>query len=326
MSSPTIAMMFPGQGSQYPRMAAGLYRQEPTFTNAMDEVFDAFGTEGPPLRADWLAEAPTVPIDHVTRAQPLLFAIDLAMARMVTNWGFAPDVVIGHSIGELAAAAFADILSLPDAAGVILDRVHRIAAAPAGGMLAVAATVDEVEPYLSREVAVAAINAPRQTILAGPNIALDAVSAGLRSAGRTCRTVPSLSAFHSPMLLPAATGSIEYLASLTPRAPRIPVYSCYTTEPLDQATIADPAYWAHHPVATVRFWPTLDALVESCDHIVCVEAGPGQGLSTVARRHPAMRGGRGAVVSVSPARAGGEDWQAAAAAFATLTSVCPPLP
>ncbi|WP_433578325.1 acyltransferase domain-containing protein [Nocardia brasiliensis] len=325
MSEPTLAMMFPGQGSQYPRMAAGLYREEPTFTKAMDEVFAAFGAEGAPLRDDWLAAAPVVPIDHVTRAQPLLFAIDYAMARMVTNWGFAPDLVIGHSIGELAAAAFTDILSLPEAAGVVLDRVHRIAAAPAGGMLAVAATVDELEPYLSQEVALAAINAPRQTILAGSDTALATVSAELRAAGRTCRTVPSLSAFHSPLLLPAATGSLEYLATLTPRLPRIPVFSCYTTRPLDQATIADPAYWAHHPVATVRFWPTLDALVGSHERIVCVEAGPGQGLSTVARRHPAMREGRGAVVSVAPARAGGADWQAAAAAFATLTSVCAPL-
>ncbi|QIS02137.1 acyltransferase domain-containing protein [Nocardia brasiliensis] len=326
MGNPSLVMMFPGQGSQYPGMAAGLYRQEPTFTRAMDEVFTAFGTEGAALREDWLAETPTVPIDHVTRAQPLLFAVDYAMARMVRNWGFDPDVVIGHSIGELAAATFAEILSLPEATGVVLDRVRRIAAAPAGGMLAVAATVEEVEPYLSADVALAAINAPRQTILAGPDTALAAVSADLRAAGRTCRTVPSLSAFHSPMLQPAATGSLAYLATLTPRTPRVPVYSCYTTRPLDQATIADPAYWAHHPVATVRFWPTLDALVGAHERLVCVEAGPGQGLSTVARRHPTMRAGRGTVVSVSPARAGGAQWQAAAAAFAALTAACPPLP
>ncbi|MGW5440423.1 acyltransferase domain-containing protein [Nocardia asteroides] len=320
--------MFPGQGAQYPQMAAGLYRREPTFTAAMDEVFDAFGVEGERLRIDWLSDTPSVPIDHVTRAQPLLFAVDYALGRMVVNWGLRPDVLIGHSIGELAAAVFAEILPLSEVAGMVLDRVRHLAAAPPGAMLAVAAGVDELAPYLINDVAVAAINAPRQTILAGPNIGIDAVADKLRGAGTLFQRVPATTAFHSPMLAAAAAASLDDLASIRPSTPRTPVYSCYTTGPLDDATISDPAYWASHPVATVRFWQTLDAMITANDAMVCVETGPGQGLSRIARRHPAARRGNAAVVPVSPGRPGGDggDWKSAAAAYAQLSALCVPAP
>ncbi|MCM6778693.1 acyltransferase domain-containing protein [Nocardia sp. CDC159] len=326
-----MALLLPGQGSQYDRMAAGLYRHEPSFTAAIDEVFAAFGAEGEALRQDWLGVTPTVSIDHVTRAQPLLFAVDYALGRMVMNWGLRPDVLIGHSVGELVAAALAGIFSLPEAAGVLLDRVHRIDAAPPGGMLAVAASVDALGPYVSETVSIAAINAPKQTILAGPDEELERISAELRSTGRTCRRVPALSAFHSPVLAAAARGSVEHLAALTPRSPRIPVVSCYTTHPLDDATIADPVFWADQPVAPVRFWPALDRLIASHDRVVCVETGPGQGLAQIARRHPAMRAGRGSVIAVSPARPGPEDRDrgttaAARAALAGLIRPSAPRP
>ncbi|MFC4374190.1 acyltransferase domain-containing protein [Nocardia halotolerans] len=315
--------MFPGQGSQYTRMAADLYRREPTFTCAMDEVFEAIGADGGRMCDDWRAEEPAVPIDHVTRAQPLLFAVDYALGRMVMNWGFRPDVLIGHSIGEMVAAVFAEIFSLQEAVGIVLDRVRRLADAPPGGMLAVAAAVDEVERYLSQLTAVAAVNAPKQTILAGPSAELDVIAAELRTAGKASRRVPSLTAFHSPVLAPAAAGSAAYLRSTNPRPPRIPVFSCYTTDPLDERTATDRDYWVRQPVDTVRFWPTLDKLMASYNDLICVEVGPGRGLSMLALRHPAVREGRVPVVAVSPARPGiGDgDWRTAAAAFASLSTL-----
>ncbi|MGH3982308.1 MAG: acyltransferase domain-containing protein [Pseudonocardiaceae bacterium] len=320
MNRRAVALMFPGQGSQHTQMASGLYLHEPVFTAAMDEVFSAFGNEGEPLRSDWLAEHPAVSIDHVTRAQPLLFAVDYALGRMLLSWGIRPAALLGHSVGEMAAATLADVFTLDDAAALILDRVRRLAAAPPGGMLAVAAGTEALEPFLTAEVVVAAMNAPRQTILAGPNDPLDAVAVRLRDAGLTCQRVPSLTAFHTPMLAEATGCAIERFAATPVMPPRMLLYSGYTAEPLTGEKVADPAYWASQPVDVVRFWPALDALLGQCDDVVCVEAGPGQGLARIARRHPTVRTGRGAVVSLLPARPGPaeRDRESVAAAFDTL--------
>ncbi|MGC5563050.1 acyltransferase domain-containing protein [Streptomyces sp. FR-108] len=298
-----VALLLPGQGSQQPRMAAGLYGYEPVFTEAMDEFFDAAGAEGGPLREDWLAERPATELDHVTRSQPLLFAVDLALGRLVLSWGVRPAALLGHSIGELASAVLAGVFGTRDAVGLVLDRVGRLAKAPPGGMLAVAASTAEVAPYLSGDVVVGAVNAPRQTILAGPDGPLDKAGRALGEAGFVCRRVPSLSAFHSPLLEPACRGAAERFAAVRRSSPSVPVHSAYTAAPLTRADIDDPAFWARQPVAPVLFWPALEGLLATGDHLL-VEVGPGQGLSQVARRHPAVRRGTSAVVSLLPARPG----------------------
>ncbi|MFI7300093.1 acyltransferase domain-containing protein [Streptomyces sp. NPDC050121] len=298
-----VALLLPGQGSQHQRMAAGLYGHEPVFTAAMDEFFDAAGPEGGPLREDWLAERPATDMDHVTRSQPLLFAVDHALGRLVLSWGVRPAALLGHSIGELASVALAGVFGLRDATGLVLDRVRRLAEAPPGGMLAVAASTAEVTPYLSGDVVVGAVNAPRQTVLAGPDGPLDKVDRTLREAGFVCRRVPSLSAFHSPVLEPACRGAAERFAAVDKSTPSLPVHSAYTPGPLTESAIDDPSFWALQPVAPVLFWPALEGLLATGDHLL-LEVGPGQGLSQVARRHPAVRRGTSAVVSLLPARPG----------------------
>ncbi|WP_432054867.1 acyltransferase domain-containing protein [Streptomyces sp. bgisy022] len=325
MDVPAILLMFPGQGSQHARMAAGLYGSEPVFTAAMDEVlaaYDAAGDcEGQRLRADWLSDRPAVPLDHVTRSQPLLFAVDYALGRMVLATTGRPWALLGHSVGEMAGAALAGVFTLRDAACLLLDRVRRLAQAPPGGMLAVAAGEDVLGPYLVEgEVAVAAVNSPRQTILAGPVAPLAAVARALREAGLTCREVPSLTAFHSPVLAPYTTGAAERFASTRVAAPSIPLRSGYRPGAVTGRLAADPSYWAGHPVETVRFWPALDAMLRSRTGVVCLETGPGQGLSTVARRHPTVRSGRNAVVSLLPPRAGTAEMDRTSVA-AALTAV-----
>ncbi|MEU3353831.1 acyltransferase domain-containing protein [Streptomyces sp. NPDC037389] len=293
-----VALLLPGQGSQHPRMATGLYSgeaAEPEFAAAMDEVFTAMGAAGKPLRADWFAERPTVPVDHVTRSQPLIFAVDYALARLVMSRGVRPAALLGHSVGEMAAAVLAGVFTLPDATALVLDRVRRLADAPPGGMLAVAAAPGELEPYLGDDVVVGAVNAPRQTVLAGPEAPLEKTGQALRDALFTCRRVPSLTGFHSPMLEPACRGAEELFASVPVRAPRITIHSAYTAGPLTHGDVANPAYWARHPVAPVLFWPALDALLSTGDHIL-IETGPGDGLSRLARRHPRVRAGTSKVL------------------------------
>ncbi|GAA2248231.1 hypothetical protein GCM10010145_14330 [Streptomyces ruber] len=325
MTPSVVLLLFPGQGSQHARMAVGLYGHDPVFTAAMDEVFDAYDVtadgEGRRLRADWMSEHPAVPLDHVTRSQPLLFAVDYALGRMVTAATGRPWALLGHSVGEMAAAALAGVFTLRDAAGLLLDRVRRLAPAPPGGMLAVAAGEDALAPYLGDgEVTVAAVNSPRQTILAGPDGPLRAVTRRLRQAGLTCREVPSMTAFHSPVLAPYAAGAAERFAATPVTAPRVPLHSGYRRGLVTARVAADPSYWAGHPVETVRFWPALDAVLTSRTEVVCLETGPGQGLSTIARRHPTVRSGRNTVVPLLPPRAGAAeaDRESAAAALAAV--------
>ena len=156
-----VALLFAGQGAQQARMAAGIYGSEPVFSATMDEVLGCFGASGQLLRADWLADDPDISIDEVSRAQPLLFAVDYALGRMVLSWGCRPAALIGHSVGEIAAATLAGAFRLADAVDLLRDRVAQAENAPAGGMLAVAASVAQVSPYLADGVVVGAVNGPR---------------------------------------------------------------------------------------------------------------------------------------------------------------------
>lgn len=298
-----VALLLPGQGAQYRRMGAGLYASEPVFTEAMDEVFSAMGAAGPALRTDWLAERPSVPTESAAWAQPLLFAVDYALGRLVMSWQVEPATLLGHSIGEMAAAVLAGVFELRDATGLVLDRVSRVAAAPPGGMLAVAAAPAEVEPFLGGDVVVGAVNAPRHTVLAGPRGLLAEVARRLDANGLTSRPVPSHTAFHSPVLAPFLVGAEERVAAVACRPPLITVYSGYTAAPLRTAEALDPGFWARQPMAPVLFWSALDALLSSGDHVL-VEAGPGRGLGSIARRHPAVRRGASSVVTLLSARPG----------------------
>jgi acyl transferase domain-containing protein len=279
-------------------MAVGLYAAEPRFAAAMDEVFALLGPDGPAVRADWLAEHPAVPIDHVTRSQILLFAVDHALGSVLLDRGVDPAVLLGHSIGEVAAAVLAGVLTLPDAVALVWDRIGHLAAAPPGGMLAVAATAEQVEPFTTDEVVIGALNAPRQTVLAGAEAPLQAVTDRLRAAGLTCVRVPASSGFHSPSLAGAAERALDGLWSVPFRVPRRTVVSGYTAAPLTAAEARDPRFWASHPVAPVRFWPALDLTLRSGPALLC-ETGHGS-LMTSARRHPAVRRGDCAVLTLLP--------------------------
>lgn len=299
-----VALLLPGQGAQYPRMAAGLYTSEPVFAAAMDEVFHALGPAGPGLRTQWLTG--DEPLDDAARAQPLLFAVDYALGRLVSSWGAGPDALLGHSVGEMAAAALAGVFTVRDAALLVLDRVSRVAAAPAGGMLAVAAGVAQVEPHLGRDVAVGAVNAPRHTVLAGPRGPLADVAARLEAAGLNSLPVPSDTAFHSPVLAPALAGARAAVARTVRRPPAVTMYSGCTAAVLRPEEALDPGFWARQPMEPVLFWAALDALLSDGPYLL-VEAGPGRGLAGIARRHPAVRRGHSAVVALLPGGPGDDE-------------------
>ena len=295
-----VALLLPGQGAQYRRMGAGLFPAEPAFARAMNEVFAMMGVRGEQLRSDWLAERPSLPTEHASWSQPLLFAIDYALGRLVLSWDLRPTALLGHSVGEIAAAALAGIFELGDAISLVLDRVDRVAAAPPGGMLAVAATADEVAPLLPADVVIGAVNAPRNTVIAGPRAELDRAARILSEHAIVTMTVPSLSAFHSPSVWPALAGTQAGVAALPRRLPTITVISGYSAAPLRPQDVRDPAFWARQPADPVLFWPALGTLLAGTA-LTLIEAGPGQLLSRIARLHPAVRRGTSTVVPLLPA-------------------------
>lgn len=303
---PPVALLLPGQGSQYQRMVAGLYRSEPVFTCAIEEVFDLIGPDAGAVRSDWLSTDPVVSIDHVTRSQVLLFALDYALSRQIMSWGVEPVALLGHSAGELAAATLSGVITLGDAVTLMCDRISLLADAPPGGMLAVVASPERVGGYLDGDVVVGAVNSPTQVILAGPLAALNRTAEALRTDGFTCRPVPATSGFHSPMLAELADASVPLIEKIEFSTPHTALYSGYTATRLTERDLADPRLWANHPAAPVLFWPALNTLLGDGDFRL-VEAGPGQCLATVARRHSAVARGRSEVFAASPARAGGDE-------------------
>ncbi|MEU9235237.1 acyltransferase domain-containing protein [Streptomyces subrutilus] len=295
-----VGLLLPGQGSQHRGMATGLYGGEPVFRAAVDEVLEAWGAEGEAIRADWLG-APAgagVPIDDGRRSQPLLFAVDHGLGRLLLSWGVTPAEALGHSAGEVVAATLAGVFTVAEAARLVRGRVGAAARIPPGGMLAVAASADELDPYLSGQVAVAAVNAPRRTMLAGPRAELAAVAARLARDGLTGRPVPATNPFHSPAMEPAVAAAERAFDAL-PGPARFPVRSGYTGRLLTAEEAGSARFWARQVVDTVRFGPALTALLDAGDRLL-VECGPGRVLSSLAQRQHAVRSGASAVVSMLP--------------------------
>lgn len=313
-ASPTrpVALLLPGQGAQQPGMAIGLYGHEPVFTAVMDEFFTLLGREGEELRADWLSECPRVPLDDASRAQPLLFAVGYALGRTLLAHGVRPAVLLGHSIGELAAAALAGVFDLPDAAWLMSARSAAMAGVGPGGMLAVAARPEELAHLLPDgsgggpgAVAVGAVNAPAQTVLSGLEPQLTEVEETLREARVAARRVPARQAFHSPAVAGAADLFETAFGGVSLNAPVIRVWSTRTARPVRPHEAADAGFWAQQLAEPVLFWPALDNLLRHGDFTL-VETGPGQGLSMLARRHPRVRSRRSGVVPLLPPRPGGD--------------------
>lgn len=273
-----VAFLLPGQGSQHARMATGL--TDPTFTTALEECFDLFDAEGLDLRAVWKSG------DDVTDtgvAQPLLFAVGWALSRMWDAWGVRPDALLGHSIGELTAAAIADVFDLPDAVRLVVARARAMSALPSvGGMLAVTADLATVRKLAGPDVVIAAENGPRQIVVAGTGQALKRFAVILTDEQVRFRRLDVANAFHTPHMADAVAEFARAFDGVVARAPRIPVYSA-ATGALMSAT--DPAFWTRQLVEPVWFSRALRSLLADGTWTF-LEVGPGHALSGLARQHP----------------------------------------
>ena len=298
------AFLFPGQASQRVFMAEGLYKFSKIFRNIVDECCEriqpALGVDlrrimWPP---DDERQAAEQRITSTDITQPAVFIIDYAVARLWMELGVRPHAVMGHSLGEFVAACIAGVLELDDALRLVVERGRLMSELPQGKMLAVGLSEGQVQPLLGPELALAAVNGPELTVIAGTADACDELQRRLEEQKTPVRSLRTSHAFHSPMMDPILPRFSQLLKQVRMRPPVLRYVSNLTGNWITQNELSDPVYWATHLRQTVRFNSGLDTLLRSGVSLL-IEAGPGNVLSGLAVQHPAHQDGQTVVPTIA---------------------------
>jgi amino acid adenylation domain-containing protein len=289
--SQDVVFMFPGQGDQYLYMGKALYDNEKVFREAMDEcaaILKADLKENIldiiyPKNATQEAEDK---LKDTGYSQPALFSIGYALGKLWGSWGIYPAAFAGHSIGEFVSAYFAGVFSLEDALKLIATRGKMMSSLPGGSMLSVRVPAEEIKPYLSADIALAAANSPKLCVVAGTDKAISILSTDLTKKGILNRLLPTSHAFHSHMMDNVVAPFEEVVKTVKLNEPLIPIISTVTGERLKPSEATDPHYWAKHLRSTVVFGMAIQKLIDE-GHTVFLELGPANSASTLTRQQAA---------------------------------------
>jgi acyl transferase domain-containing protein len=285
--SPRIGLLCTGQGAQYPGMTRALYRSCPPYrahlTRAAAAVDPTLAAPGGLLNL-MFSDSPA--IHHTRYAQPALFAVSYALGAALLELGVEPAFLTGHSVGEFAAAVLAEVLTLDDAARLVVSRGQLMQQLPAGGaMSAVDVPATDVAALVAAEPScgIAAVNGPRSTVVSGPAEAVDRITRTLAARGAKVTSLAVSHAFHSPLMAPAQAAFREIAGAVSPRKAKIPLVSTLRGGVVDGSDM-DADYWAAQLTSTVRFADAIATATTQAPPTHLVELGPRSTLLALARR------------------------------------------
>ncbi len=305
---PRIAFLFTGQGAQYAGMARSLYETQPTFRAAMDACADVLKSQlDRPLLSLLDPQAGSI-LDQTGYTQPVMFSVEYALATLWRSWGIEPDAVMGHSVGEFAAACTAGVFSLEDGLRLIAERARLMASLPSGGLMAaVFASEPQVSAALASyadRVAIAALNGPENIVISGDEPAVRELLARFESEGIKSKTLATSHAFHSQRMDPILEPLRQVAETIHFSTPKTAIIANLTGQAADGGTYADPSYWSRHARSAVRFAESIQTLVDrGCE--LFLEIGPSPTLIGMGRRCLSENNH----VWLPSLRPGRDDWQ-----------------
>ncbi|MEL6813706.1 MAG: SDR family oxidoreductase [Cyanobacteria bacterium J06598_3] len=316
----SVTFMFSGQGSQYVGMGQDLYQQEPVFREVIDrcatllkpilgedirgllypthfQSASSVGTQNLRSQPTKNNTAHSQKLSQTAFTQPALFMVEYALAQLWMSWGIRPQAMVGHSIGEYVAACLAGVFSLEDALRLVATRGQLMQSLPAGSMLAIAQTVNEVQDLLKDypAISLATVNGP-SCVVSGPTDQIEALQHDLEQCDVDgsdapviyCRRIRTSHAFHSAMMDAILLTFTQQVQAITLNPPTLPYLSNVSGTWISEAQATDPHYWAEHLRQTVQFAPAVAQLLQDPDAIL-LEVGPGRTLSHFVKQHPDLR-------------------------------------
>ncbi len=322
-TAPEVVFMFPGQGSQYPGMGSGLYAAEPAYARWIDRGAEILrpiiGQDLTALltRADLSDDEAARALRDTRLTQPALFIVQYGCARVWMDRGITPAAMVGHSVGEFTAAALAGVMDFETGLRIIAARGQLMQDQPGGAMLSVRAPLEALEPHLFAGVELAAMNAPKAQVVAGPFDAIEQLELRLSAAGIAAKRLHTSHAFHSAMMDPVVSALETEISGVALAAPTIPLVSSVTGDWLTDKDARSPAFWAAQARASVNFQAALQAVCEEASRVL-VEMGAGGTLSAFATQTLGRGGFGGVFQSLTDHTQTECDVDAMASAFANL--------
>jgi acyl transferase domain-containing protein/acyl carrier protein len=295
--------MFSGQGSQYPGMTHGLYQQYPVFRETVDNCCSLLQAHLDlnllellyPKQAN--EEAAVKHLTETRYAQPSLFVVEYALAKLWMSWGVQPAAMIGHSIGEFVAACLAGVFTLEDALKLVASRGRLMQAQPAGAMLSVPLAAEVIAPLLSEGLSIAVINAPSMCVVSGSEPLIESFATAMTEKGHVVSRLHTSHAFHSAMMQAAADELKKMLSQVTMAPPTIALISNVSGDWLTEQQATDPDYWASHLRNTVQFSAGIERLLQEQSNWY-LEAGPGNTLVNLVKQHPGCNSDTAVIASL----------------------------
>jgi phthiocerol/phenolphthiocerol synthesis type-I polyketide synthase E len=319
----TVVFMFPAQGAQYVNMGRELYETEPVFREHVDFCIEHLR---PLLEldlkkllfpddkdAEWASEQ----LRQTRFTQPAVFTVDYALARLWMSWRIMPAALVGHSLGEYVAATLSGVFDLKDALTLVAERGRLMQELQPGCMLAVHLPEDELRPWLREDISLAAVNAPRLSVVSGPVEAIEQLADAFRAEHIDVQPLRTSHAFHSAMMEPIVASLVEKVSRVPRHSPEIPLISTLSGTWITADEAADPGYWGKQARYGVRFGPAVAELLKTPGRIL-LEVGPGTTLSSLAKLQSRGETPCTAVNSLRHAQGGSSDHECMFSALGSL--------